>query len=235
VNIQVRAGDCVEVLATLDADTVGTVVCDPPYGLEFLGAEWDRLQGYCADTEFKGFVLPRQRQRNVKCPECSRWVWDKDGRACACGGVTRYQTRTMQDWHEGWLSEVFRVLRPGGRVKAFSATRTFHRLAAAMESVGFEDLTVEAWAYGSGFPKSKSVPLFLDKLAGATGNRGRAIPTASTYLPGEGKYAAGKERLTSNIVPPYEPITPEAVQWDGWGTGLKPAWEPFVVGRKPAR
>lgn len=87
----------------------------------------------------------------------------------------------------------------------------------------------------SGFPKSKNIGLFLDKALGATGDRGRAIPTASTHLPGGGKYGleGEAERLTSNPVPPYVPVTPEAHTWAGWGTACKPAWEPVLVGRKP--
>ena len=139
----------------------------------------------------------------------------------------------VQEWHREWLVEAFRVLQPGGVIKAFSATRTWHRLAAAMEEAGFVDIHLEAWTYGSGFPKSKNIALFLDKRAKAIGNRGRAIPMASTHFPGEGKYSEGGEKLTSNIVEEYKPRTPEAEMWKGWGTALKPAWEPVVVGRKP--
>ena len=80
--------------------------------------------------------------------------------------------------------EAYRVLRPGGVVKAFSGTRTFHRMAAAMAEAGFIDLRIESWNYGSGFPKSMNIGKALD-------------------------------------------------QWEGWGTALKPSWEPVVVGRKP--
>lgn len=141
----------------------------------------------------------------------------------------------QQESHRMWLTEVFRVLRPGGVIKAFSGTRTFHRMAAAMQEAGFTGLHLEAWSYGSGFPKSKNIALFLDKGAKATGDRGRAIPTASTHLPGGGKYGLEGEatRLTSNAVPPYTPVTEAARTWEGWGTALKPSWEPVLVGRKP--
>jgi len=126
---------------------------------------------------------------------------------------------------EFWTA-VLRVLRPGGVVKAFSATRTYHRMVRAMEAAGFVDLQLFAWGYGSGFPKSKCVPLFIDKMAGATGNRGRAIPVAHHLQP-DGR------KLLVNKVDAYVPITPEAVRWDGWGTGIKPSWEPVIVGVKP--
>ena len=131
-----------------------------------------------------------------------------------------------------WLA-ARRVLVPGGTVKAFGGSRTFHRMAAAMEEAGFIDVVVDAWGYSSGFPKSKNVALFIDKLRKATGDRGRAIPTASLHLPGGGKYREGGDTLTSHLVPAYVPVTKEAEAWDGWGTALKPAWEPVLVGRKP--
>lgn len=135
----------------------------------------------------------------------------------------------MQAWNVEWLSEVYRVLRPGGVVKAFSATRTYHRLAAAVEAVGFVEVRLESWSYASGFPKSKNLALFIDKHYGH-GNRGQAIPTASTHLP-SGKYET--EKLAANRVGAYIPKEREAQEWNGWGTALKPAWEPFVTGVKP--
>jgi site-specific DNA-methyltransferase (adenine-specific) len=140
---------------------------------------------------------------------------------------------SQREWHKAWLAEAFRVLRPGGVIKAFSGTRTFHHLGAAMADVGFVDVGLEAWTYGSGFPKSKNIALFLDKAAGAVGDRGRAIPTASLHLPGNGRYAEDGEQLISNPVPPYVPVSDDARRWEGWGTALKPAWEPVLIGRKP--
>ena len=141
----------------------------------------------------------------------------------------------QREWHRAWVEQVYRVLVPGGVLKAFSGTRTVHHLGYALQEAGFTDIHLEAWSYGSGFPKSKNIGLFLDKALGATGDRGRAIPTASTHLPGGGKYGleGEAERLTSNPVPPYVPVTPEAHTWAGWGTACKPAWEPVLVGRKP--
>ena len=82
------------------------------------------------------------------------------------------------------------------------------------------------WLYGSGFPKSKNVALSIDKQAGHP-NHGRAIPTASRYQNGT---AAS---LTSHPVPDYEATTETGQHWNGWGTGLKPAYEPIVLARKP--
>jgi len=72
----------------------------------------------------------------------------------------------QREWHRKWLTEVHRILKPNGVLKAFSGSRTFHHLIAMMEEIGFSDLSVEAWSYGSGFPKSHNVSKSIDKHLG---------------------------------------------------------------------
>ena len=72
----------------------------------------------------------------------------------------------MGKWHQEWLSETYRVLQKGGTLKAFSATRTFHRFIAAMEQSGFSDITVETWQYLNGFPKSYCISHYIEKPYG---------------------------------------------------------------------
>jgi hypothetical protein len=127
--------------------------------------------------------------------------------------------------------EAFRVLKPGGHLLAFGGTRTWHRLAVAVEDAGFEIRDSIAWLYGSGFPKSLDVSKAIDKAAGA-----------EREVIGAGKYAA-RGRRTDNVVfgeaTPSDrevitaPATADARTWQGWGTALKPAFEPVVVARKP--
>ena len=101
----------VEVMAALAEASIDSIVCDPPYGLRFMGKEFDSLG---------------------------------DGPA-------------QQAWHAAWCAEAFRVLKPGGFLLAFGGTRTFHRLACAVEDAGFEIRDSLIWNYGSGFPKSLNV------------------------------------------------------------------------------
>ena len=133
-----------------------------------------------------------------------------------------------------WAEACYRVLKPGGHIAAFGGTRTWHRLAVAIEDAGFEMRDSLAWLYGSGFPKSHDVGKAIDKLAGAerevigskiTGNAKQ--PTSRT-----GEFADGKHG-GQQVVDITAPATPGAVQWDGWGTALKPAFEPIVLARKP--
>lgn len=121
---------------------------------------------------------------------------------------------------------VLRVAKPGAHLVAFGGTRTWHRLVCAIEDAGWEIRDSLCWLFGSGFPKSKNVALSIDKARGHP-NRGRAIPTASEFQHGT------QEHLDANPVPEYEPRDPDARQWNGWGTALKPAHEPIILARKP--
>lgn len=216
-----RHGDCVEVLKEYGDGSVGAVVCDPPYGLEFMGANWDDLSAV------------KHANRGTLTNMVTASGAPKFQMQAPAFDLSPSSQIAMQKWHQEWMMACYRVLVPGGTIKAFSATRTFHRMAAAMSDAGFTNTHLEAWAYGSGFPKSKNMPLFIDKMLGVSGNRGRAVPTASTHLPGKGKYGLEGEKLTGNVVPPYEPVSSEARIWNGFGTAAKPSWEPVLVGVKP--
>jgi len=126
---------------------------------------------------------------------------------------------------EYW-SEALRIAKPGAYILAFGGTRTFHRLAVAIEDAGWEIRDTLMWVYGSGFPKSRNVCLDMDKMDGH-GNRGHRIAVANRHHP-DGTLEPNGEHL-----PAYEPKTDAAKQWAGWGTALKPAWEPIIMARKP--
>jgi DNA modification methylase len=125
--------------------------------------------------------------------------------------------------------ECLRVLKPGGHILAFGGSRTWHRLAVAVEDAGFEIRDNIAWIYGSGFPKSLDVSKAIDKSAGTLKVIGKGKA---------GKTALGQSSGYNHTNNPHEfditePNSPEAKTWEGWGTALKPAHEPIVVGRKP--
>ena len=201
----VIAGDCVAVMQTLAPGRIEHIVTDPPYGLEFMGKAFDKL-----------------------------------------GKAAR-----QQEWHARWLHEAHRVLDDDGTIRAFGGTRTFHRLCAAMHDAGFTNLGLEAWLYGSGFPKSHNISKALDKLAGAEREvvgykagvggenmndivHGREVRTHEDEGgKGMGAYGIGAKQVRIQI-PVTAPATDEAARWEGWGTALKPAWEPIVVASKGA-
>ncbi len=134
-----------------------------------------------------------------------------------------------------------RVLRPGGHLLSFGGTRTWHRLAVAIEDAGFEMRDSVAWLYGSGFPKSLNVSKAIDKAAGATREVVGSQVLTGTARKGVGGESHGAARTNgadhvervATTIALTAPSTPDAVKWQGWGTALKPAFEPIVVARKP--
>jgi len=124
--------------------------------------------------------------------------------------------------------ECLRVLKPGGHLLAFAGTRTQHQMAVRIEDAGFEIRDMIAWVYGSGFPKSLDVSKAIDKAAGA--EREVVGPNRFAHLNGkENTNCYGEASRPDETAP----ATPEAQQWQGWGTALKPALEPITVARKP--
>lgn len=124
--------------------------------------------------------------------------------------------------------EVLRVLKPGGHLLAFGGTRTYHRMAVAIEDAGFEIRDSLHWIYGTGFPKSLDVSKALDKAAGAK----REVVGPNKWADING--AANLNTYGAASRPPQTVAATDAArQWDGWGTALKPAHEPVVVARKP--
>jgi site-specific DNA-methyltransferase (adenine-specific) len=122
-------------MADADPESIDAIVCDPPYGLRFMGKAFDDLG---------------------------------DG-------------ALQREWHVQWLRQAIRVLKPGGVIKAFGGTRTFHHMAAAMEDVGFvlvPGSELEAWTYGSGFPKSQNVEKVLRKQGSDRADDFRGVGTA---------------------------------------------------------
>ena len=121
----------------------------------------------------------------------------------------------------------FKVLKPGGHLLAFSASRNYHRMAVAIEDAGFEIRDQVMWLYGSGFPKSMNVGKALDKkLGNERESFGTKLKKAGDMR--GGNYVKGGDYKSIEIE-----ITRGNSEWEGWGTALKPAHEPLVLARKP--
>lgn len=255
VNAYVFQGDCREVLKGLPENYVDTVITDPPYHL--------------VQASRKGSPQPGDLNTPYGRSGPSRARAGFMGKTWDGGGVA-FEPET-------WKA-VLRVTKPGGFLMAFGGTRTWHRLACAIEDAGWEirDSMLMLWAYGSGFPKSHNISKSIDKAARGVPHGG-SDPTS----PAHGKYksgcsddnpegrgfgagpgqfmkeprgvgdrkivhatgaglknrcrACGKPFFSANPCrcPKPAPETPEAKSWQGWGTALKPAWEPIIVAMKP--
>lgn len=123
--------------------------------------------------------------------------------------------------------QVYRTMKPGAHLAAFGSPRAYHRMAVAIEDAGFEIRDSLMWLFGSGFPKGQDISKAIDKAAGATREvvsvrKSRGKSKMGIY----GDFSEDEYKITA-------PATPDAKEWDGWNTSLKPAFEPIVLARKP--
>ena len=152
MTLQLLHGDCVEILATLPAESIDACVTDPPYGIGFMGREWDTFKP--GESRASKGLHPNQRigstnpnlrgRRRAPTVSPSQIEYDYS--------VTGL--RAFQIWTEAWGREVLRVLKPGGHAVVCGAPRAYHRMASGLEDAGFEIRDCLAWLFGSGFPKS---------------------------------------------------------------------------------
>jgi len=181
-------GDALEVLRGMPSDYFDSCVTDPPYGLGFMGKDWDK------------------------------------------SGIAN----NVDLWRE-----VLRVLKPGAHLLSFGGSRTYHRMACAIEDAGFEIRDQIMWVYGSGFPKSLDVSKAIDRAAGAerhvvgVNENGSGPHRIKLDNHGKGDTGIGYMDGSGKVFDITAPATPAAQLWDGWGTALKPAHEPICVARKP--
>jgi hypothetical protein len=214
-NSELYFGKCEEVLKELPSNSVDTIITDPPYGLGFMGKEWDTFSPDSneRDTEKRKLHIG---DREIKRPANEAGRYDRSAQA----------NRQFQEFMTGVFAEALRVAKPGAILMAFGGTRTYHRLTCAMEDAGWQIRDCLMWLFGLGFPKSHNIALSIDKKLGES-NRGHRVATASRFHP-DGTFEPNGE-----AIPAYKARTAIAKAWEGYGTGLKPAWEPIVVAMKP--
>lgn len=198
----IACGDSRDLLHTLPDNSIDSVVCDPPYALVSIVKRF----GGANAAPAKGDIYARASAGFMG------KTWDTGETAFA-----------VEFWEQ-----VLRVLKPGGHAVAFSGTRTYHRLACAVEDAGFEIRDMLCWHYGSGFPKGHNVARGIDTVLGASGGRGALA----------GRNRSGGRTITTTGMTrseyyEYIPASASAQEWQGWSTALKPATEPIVFARKP--
>lgn len=190
--------------------------------MDISGANWHVMFGSCLNR------LPELADNSIDAVVCDPpYELGFMGKSWDSSGIAY----NVDVWRE-----CLRVLKPGGHLLAFGGSRTWHRIAVAIEDAGFEVRDSIAWMYGSGFPKSLDVSKAIDKAAGAEreviGSK-MASPKGISAAEGRTDTAAGSYGGEAREIDITAPATPEAQKWSGWGTALKPAFEPVVVARKP--
>lgn len=157
MSVRIMAGDCMEQMRLLEANSIDAVVTDPPYGIGFMGKAWDGkdIERVMATKTRKGTVRPDGWERH-------------DGAAFAAGtyDLTPKGMLAFQLWTQQWAHEALRVLKPGGHLLSFSSPRTYHRMVVGIEDAGFEIRDQIMWVFGSGFPKSLNVGKALPEWDG---------------------------------------------------------------------
>ena len=206
MKARIFLGDCLDLLKTLPDDSIDSVVTDPPYGLG----------------------------KPPKPEEVLRAWLDGEKYEAKGGGFMGKKWDAFVPGPRIW-SEVYRVMKPGAHAIVFSGTRTIDWMTMACRIAGFEVRDTGVWAYWNGFPKSLSISLAIDKRAGAQ-REVVGMKKSGIRVPGE-MWTDGVRPCIGGgrpiDVPITKPATDLAKKWDGWGTCLKPAWEPWIVLRKP--
>ncbi len=185
--------------------TIDCVITDPPYGLTSITKRFGK-EGSAPAKEGKDGSFARLSKGFMG------KEWDGSG--------IEYNV-------DAWR-KCFNALKDGGYLLAFGGTRTFHRIACAIEDAGFEIRDTIMYIYGSGFPKSLNIGLAVDKSMGAE----REVVNYTTDRRKDGSTYGLRH---SGKIKSNEAITEQAKQWKGWGTALKPAYEPIIVARKPIK
>ena len=203
-------GDCLEEIQKLvdKGVQVDSIVTDPPYHLTSIVERFGKEGSAPAKDKDGAF----QRQSKGFMGK----EWD--------GGDIAFRKET-------W--ELFmKVLKPGGHLLAFSGSRTYHRMAVAIEDAGFDIRDQIMWLYGSGFPKSLNLGKSVDKKLGNERiGTGQTKKHSNKGMPqAEERTAIGAGAFGQEV---EEEITVGTSEWEGWGTALKPAHEPIVLARKP--
>jgi site-specific DNA-methyltransferase (adenine-specific) len=211
-RVTLWGGDCLKRLPKLAENSIDSGVCDPPYHLTSI------VKRFGANN-----AAPAKRGKTGAYARASAGFMGKQWD----GGDIAFRP-------EIWRA-VLRVFKPGAHLIAFGGTRTYHRMACAIEDAGFEIRDCIQWLYGSGFPKSHDVGKGIDRAAGAERSLVALGKPVKRIIPGADQNKAGWEKTNGRVYVPGRrpPVTEEAQRWDGWGTALKPACELIVLARKP--
>lgn len=244
---EIICGDCIAEMQKMPGNSFDGIVTDPPYGLGFMGKDWDT---------FKPDVVVQQMKRDTRTQKRRELYGgresDAPSAAMAAGRYDFSRNAEFQQWFTVWATEALRIVKPGTFMLIFGGTRTYHRLACAIEDAGWQIRDCISWLYGSGFPKSSNISLQFDRracLEQLTEKLGRK-PTKEELKkewedfrkvvgdnPNCRPNCAGQQTRAMaapiTVQPITAPITGLAKLWDGYGTALKPAWEPIIVAMKP--
>lgn len=150
MKFELHIGDCIEVMRSLPANSVDSVVTDPPYGIGFMGKAWD---GKDIEARHAARSAAASHDPTAGLNGAHKSIAAEAGKY----DLTPKAMRAFQEFSRAWAAEAFRVLKPGGHLLSFASSRTYHRMASGVEDAGFEIRDQCIWLYAEGFPKSLNV------------------------------------------------------------------------------
>ena len=198
-------GNMLDMLEVIQPNTIDSIITDPPYGLTSI----------------------TKRFGNEKSAECK---YGKDGsfQRLSKGFMGKEWDGSGIEYNIDAWRKCYEVLKPGGYLLAFGGSRTFHRIACAIEDAGFEIRDTIMWLYGSGFPKSMNIGLAIDKKNGV-----ESIDTGVQSPNARPNCDKTNTLYESGTVGKNFTIKKATNEWSGWGTALKPSYESIIVAQKP--
>ncbi len=240
-------GDCLEKLKELEDNSVDAIITDPPYCLS-------SQRVYSKQKEINEIKGTGKLRANIENNSCYGSI--------VKGFMGKEWDNEIAFNPKVW-EESLRVLKPAGHLLSFGGTRTYHRMTCAIEDAGYEVRDCLAWIYGSGFPKSQNISQMYEKdvcrnefikefgrkpeiIKDEEGKiikdefkeyweswriKGERNPNSRENCTKENTiYGSGTVGKTAYY---FIPKTEFGKEWEGWGTALKPAFEPIVLARKP--
>jgi len=218
-EITLYHGDCREVVPGLS--DIDYIVTDPPYGIGFMDKDWD--------TFSPEYLQEHRTADNKRTPRTDGRKVAAWKNAADAGSYDYGRNHEFQAWFTVIAKLCRAACKPGAMLAAFGGPRTWHRLACAVEDAGWEIRDCCMFLFGSGFPKSHNISKAIDK---ATGAEREVVGIGSNYGHDTSKSIEQQfgYKADYNLT---APATDAAKEWSGWGTALKPAWEPIILAMNP--
>lgn len=224
-DIKIIVGNCITELKKIKKNSIDSCVTDPPYGISFIGKEWDNFSPKTIAKKTTNHQISDHKKQSGRSASSQASLYD----------TSLEGSRVYQDWCHTWGVELMRVIKPGGHILMCCSPRMYHRITVGLEDAGWEIRDTISWNFFSGFPKSRNISKDIDNAAGSKGviiaerkQKGAKFKQIQHLIDNGGFNDPNRSSYAVTV-----PATDAAKEWDGWGTNLKPGMELICLARKP--